>query len=92
MEIEKIRVSSATNSQALAGSIAKVVGKGSQAEISAIGAGSINQCAKALAIARRMVSSSGQDLLVSIGWFTADLSDEGGKKEITGLVFRTVVR
>ena len=90
--VEKIRASSSTNSQALAGSIAKVIGKGSQAEITAIGAGAVNQVAKSLAIARRMVSSSGQDLMFTVGFFTADLSDQGGKEEITGLCFRTCLR
>ncbi len=90
--VEKIRVSSATNSQALAGSIAKVIGKNSQAEISAIGAGAVSQAVKALAIARRMVSSSGQDLMFTVGFSTVDLSASGGKSEITCMVFRTIIR
>jgi stage V sporulation protein S len=91
-QIERIRVASSTPNQGLAGSIAKVIGNGYECELTAIGAGAVNQAVKGLVIARRMVSSSGYDLLFAPGFTTLNLEDVGGKSEITAIVFRTVLR
>ena len=92
MQIEKMRAAAGTPNQQLAGAIAKVIGNGNQCEISAIGAGAVNQAVKALAIARRMVSTTGYDLVFTVGFATVNLSDVGGKEEVTAMVFRTILR
>lgn len=89
---ETLRVSSSTNCQNLAGAIAKVISKGSQAEITAIGAGAVSQAVKGMAIARRMVSTTGYDLMFTVGFSTVNLEDVGGKAEVTAMVFRTILR
>jgi len=85
--VETLRVASDTNCQNLGGAIAKVVAKGNQCEITAIGAGAINQAVKGLAIARRMVATTGYDLVFRVGFLTVDLSEEGGKDEMTAIKF-----
>lgn len=85
--VEVIRVAADTNCQNLGGSIAKAVAKGNHCEITAIGAGAINQAVKGLAISRRMVATTGYDLVFRVGFLTVDLSQEGGKDEITAIKF-----
>ena len=86
-QVETLRAAAKTNPQLLGGAIAKVIAKGNQCEVTAIGAGAINQAVKGCAIARRMVATTGYDLLWRMGFLTVDLSEEGGKGEVTAMKF-----
>ncbi|MDM8534438.1 stage V sporulation protein S [Clostridiaceae bacterium HSG29] len=58
-----LKVSSNSSPNSVAGAIAGVIREKGSAELQAIGAGAINQCVKAIAIARGFVSPSGIDLI-----------------------------
>lgn len=63
MNNKVIRVSSKSNSSAVAGSIAGMLKENPKIEIHAIGAGALNQAIKAVAIARGFVATSGVELV-----------------------------
>lgn len=58
-----LKASAKTNPNSLAGAIAGVLREKGCAEISCVGAGSVNQAIKAVAIARGFVAPSGVDLI-----------------------------
>jgi len=61
-EGRSLKVSSNTEAKALAGAIASCTREGSRVELTAIGAGSVNQAIKAVAIARQYVEEEAIDL------------------------------
>ena len=61
--IEILKISSKSNPNSVAGAIAGLVKENNYAEMQAIGAGSVNQAIKAIAIARGFVAPSGKDLV-----------------------------
>ena len=61
--IELLKVSTKSNPNAVAGAIANIIKVQKKVEIQAIGAGSINQVVKAIAIARGFVAPSGKNLI-----------------------------
>ena len=58
-----LKVSAKSNPNSVAGALAGVIREQGSAEIQAIGAGALNQAAKAVAIARGFVAPQGLDLL-----------------------------
>ncbi len=60
--IELLKVSTKSNPNSVAGALANILKAQKRVDIQAIGAGSINQAVKAIAIARGFVVLSGQDL------------------------------
>ena len=62
--MEILRVSSKSNPSKVAGAIANIYREQKMVEIQTIGAGSLNQAIKAVAIARGFVAPSGDDLVV----------------------------
>lgn len=60
--IELLKVSTKSNPNAVAGAIANILKNQKRIDIQAIGAGSINQAVKAIAIARGFIVLSGTDL------------------------------
>lgn len=58
-----LRVSSRSKPNALAGAVAGTIQEHGKAEIQAVGAGAVNQAAKAIAIARGFVAPSGINLI-----------------------------
>lgn len=62
--MEIIKVSSKSNPSKVAGAIANIYRKNGILEIQTIGAGSLNQAIKAVAIARGFVAPMGDDLVV----------------------------
>ena len=70
-----LKVSSKSNPNLVAGALAGVIREQGKAEIQAIGAGSINQAVKAVAIARGFLTPSGIEL-VCIPSFTDIKIDE----------------
>lgn len=62
--MELLKVSSKSNPSKVAGAIANIFRLDGKLEIQTIGAGSLNQAIKAIAIARGFVAPSGSDLVV----------------------------
>lgn len=61
--MDVLKVSAKSNPNSVAGALAGVIREKGSAEMQAIGAGSINQAVKSIAIARGFVSPSGMDLI-----------------------------
>lgn len=62
--MEILKVSSKSNPSKVAGAIANIYRESKSVEIQTIGAGSLNQAVKAVAIARGFVAPSGENLVV----------------------------
>jgi stage V sporulation protein SpoVS len=95
-ELEVLKVAGSTNPSSLAGAIVKIINKNADCELITIGAGPCNQAMKAVAIANRLLGSSGVSLSVKPCFFTLDLSQEKqegkeGKSEVTALKFKVEV-
>ncbi|MBP2639010.1 MAG: spoVS [Firmicutes bacterium] len=60
--METLKVSAKSNASSVAGAIAAVMEGGNDVELSAIGAGAVNQAIKAVAIARGYVAPHGINL------------------------------
>jgi stage V sporulation protein S len=92
-QVEVLKVSKFTNPSKLAGAIVKITQKNVGCEIIAIGAGPINQAVKSVAIANRLLGSSGVSLSIKPCFCTLDLSNEKaeGKPEVTAIKFKVMV-
>lgn len=95
-EEEILKVAGSTNPSSLAGAIVKIIQKNNDCSLISIGAGPCNQAMKAVAIANRLLGSSGTSLSVKPCFFTLDLSNEKqegkeGKPEVTALRFKVLV-
>lgn len=95
-EEEILKVAGSTNPSSLAGAIVKIIQKNNECSLVAIGAGPTNQAMKAVAIANRLLGSSGISLSAKPCFFTLDLSNEKhdgkeGKPEVTALRFKIIV-
>jgi stage V sporulation protein S len=73
--MQVLKVSARSRSTAVAGAIAGVVRESGRAEVQAIGAGAVNQAAKAVAIARAYLALDGIDV-ICIPAFTEVIIDE----------------
>lgn len=71
-----IKVSSKSNSSAVAGAIAGILKENQEIEIHTIGAGAINQAVKAIAIARGFVAPSGVELVCIPAFGTTNIDGE----------------
>lgn len=94
--VEELKVASITNPSQLAGAIVKSIQKGAECSLVTIGAGPINQAVKAIAIANRLLGSSGTSLSCKPCFVTLDLSGETregqeAKTEITAIKFKIIV-
>ena len=79
-----LKVSAKSNPNSVAGALAGVIREQGSAEIQAIGAGALNQAAKAVAIARGFVAPQGIDL-ICIPAFT-DILIEGEERTAIKLI------
>ena len=82
--MEILKVSSKSNPSKVAGAIANIYREQKTVEIQTIGAGSLNQAIKAIAIARGFVAPSGDNLIV-IPAFN-DISIDGENKTAMKLI------
>ena len=82
--MEILKVSSKSNPNSVAGALANVFREKGSVEIQTIGAGSLNQAIKAVAIARGFVAPSGKNL-VCIPAFT-DINIEGEERTAIKLI------
>ena len=62
--MEILKVSSKSNPSKVAGAIANIYRDNKKVEIQTVGAGSLNQAIKAIAIARGFIATSGDNLVV----------------------------
>lgn len=61
--MEILKVSSKSNPNMVAGTLAGVINDGKDAEIQSVGAGAVNQAVKAVAIARGFLQPTGVDIM-----------------------------
>lgn len=74
--MEALRVSGSSNPNSLAGAISYFVRRDQSIELQAIGAASVNQAIKAIAIARGFVSSSGKNLITIPSFVDVKIDNE----------------
>ena len=79
-----LKVSTKSNPAKVAGAIAGVVREEGKAEIQTIGAGSLNQAVKAIAIARGYVAPGGIDLIIIPGF--QDIKIDGEERTAIKLI------
>lgn len=84
-----LKVASASNPGALAGSIAKNIQEGKLVELIAVGAAAVNQSVKAMTIARGYVATQGLDLTFRPGF--QDIEIEGETKTAIKFIVLTEV-
>lgn len=82
-EDQPLRVSAGSNPQSVASAIAHAVYEHKSVKLRAVGAGSVNQAVKGIAIARGYVAPRGYDLVCKPG-FTSIESRDG---EISAILF-----
>ena len=82
--METLKVSSKSNPNSVAGALANAFRSSGKVEIQAVGAGSLNQAVKAIAIARGFLAPSGKNI-VCIPAF-ADISIEGEERTAIKLI------
>ena len=71
-----LKVSTSSNPAKVAGAIAGVVREEGKAEIQTVGAGSLNQAVKAIAIARGYVAPGGINLIMIPGFKDIEIDGE----------------
>lgn len=71
-----LKVSAQSRSTAVAGAIAGVIRESGRAEVQAIGAGAVNQAAKAVAIARSYLALDGLDVVVIPAFTEVNIADQ----------------
>ncbi len=76
--MERLKVSTKSNPNSVAGAMAGVVRQSGAVEVQVVGAGALNQAIKAVAIARGYVAASGIDL-VCVPTF-ADIEIDGERR------------
>jgi stage V sporulation protein S len=74
--IVPIKVASKSNVKSVAGSITKTLEDGNIAEVTTIGAGSLNQATKAIAMARGFIANKGKDAVVRPGFGDTTIDGE----------------
>ncbi len=82
--MEILKVSSKSNPSKVAGAIANVFRTEGIVELQTIGAGSLNQAIKAIAIARGFVAPSGKNLIVIPAF--SDITIDGAEKTAIKLI------
>ena len=82
--MEILKVSTKSNPSKVAGAIANVFRTDETVEIQTIGAGSLNQAIKAIAIARGFVAPSGKNLIVTPAF--SDIVIDGAEKTAIKLI------
>ena len=75
-EIVELKVAADSNPSSVAGSIAKNIGERKRVELTAIGAGAINQMVKAVATASGYVAQNGVSLGTKVAWTNVNIGEE----------------
>ena len=74
--VHTLKVSAHSRTTAVAGAIAGVIRESGRAELQAIGAGAVNQAAKAVAIARGYLEPDGIDIICIPAFTSVEISDQ----------------
>ncbi len=74
--LEILKVSSKSNPSKVAGAIANIYREKKIVEIQTVGAGSLNQAIKAIAIARGFIATSGDNLVVTPAFNDININGE----------------
>ena len=74
--MDVLKVSAKSNPNKVAGALAGTIREAGRAELQAIGAGSINQSVKAVAIARGFLAPSGVDLVFVPAFIDVEIDKE----------------
>ena len=74
--MDVLRVAAKSNLNSVAGALAGVIREKGKAEMQAIGAGSLNQAIKAMAIARGFVAPGGIDLVCTPAFVDIQINGE----------------
>lgn len=85
--MDVLKVSSKSKPSSVAGALANAFREKRSVEVQAIGAGSLNQAVKAIAIARGYVAPSGKDLICIPAF--SDVLIEGEEKTAIKLIVET---
>ena len=85
--LQQIKVASSSNVSNVAGAISNIMRNQSFLEISTVGAGSLNQAIKAVAIARGFLAPAGKNI-VCIPAFT-DIAIDGEERTAIKLIIET---
>lgn len=75
MESVNLKISSKSNPSSVAGAIAGMINKNKQVELSAVGAGAVNQAVKAIAIVRGFVAPTGKNLVCIPAFTTMNIEE-----------------
>jgi len=81
--MEVLKVSSKSQSKAVAGAMSLILEKDTKVTIQAIGAGAVNQAVKAIAIARGFLSPKGIEIYIQVSFVELSIDS----KERTGIKF-----
>ncbi len=81
--MEVLKVSSKSQSKAVAGAMALILEKEKQVIVQAIGAGAVNQAVKAIAIARGFLAPKGIEIYTQVSFVELNIDH----KERTGIKF-----
>ena len=87
-DVNEIKVASSSSVKSVAGSITKSFEEGKGVEVTAIGAGAVNQAVKAIAMARGFLSVQGRDLYTAPGFSTIKI--DGEEKTAIKFVLKTM--
>ena len=86
--MEKLKVSSKSNPNSVAGALANIFKEQNTLEIQAVGAGALNQAIKAIAIARGFVSPSGKNLVCTPAF--VDIMIDGENRTAIKLIVENI--
>lgn len=82
-----LKVSSKSNPNSVAGALSRAIAENGKVEIRAIGAGSVNQAIKAVAIARGFTAPCGRDLICIPAFATTEA--EGETRTVIKIIVET---
>ena len=86
--MEKLKVSSKSNPNSVAGALANIFKEQNTLEIQAVGAGALNQAIKAIAIARGFVAPSGKNLVCTPAF--VDIMIDGENRTAIKLIVENI--
>jgi stage V sporulation protein SpoVS len=87
----ELKVAATSNPASVAGAIAKNYQEGKEVFLIAVGAGSVNQMTKAVAIASGYLAPSGISIGAKIGFTdTVIIDDAGNQKDRTAMLFKII--
>lgn len=75
MENVILKISSKSNPNSVAGAIVGMINENKKIELTAVGAGAVNQAVKSIAVARRYIAPSGRNLVCIPAFTTMNIEE-----------------